>query len=124
MSNVVIRTGDLDGFFARAEDAARRADQGGAFENKITLSFEDPQRMFSVLSDARRQLMAEIMTEARTINELTDRLHRNRSAISKDISVLEKAGLVVSRRQVNPGHGIQRVVQSVATQIDVVATLG
>ncbi len=42
MSKVVIRTDDLDGFFARAKDAARRADQSQVFEEKITLSFEDP----------------------------------------------------------------------------------
>ena len=44
---MVIRTGDVAGFFSRAKDAARRADRGGAFEGKVTLSFEDPQRMFT-----------------------------------------------------------------------------
>ncbi|MBV5347010.1 hypothetical protein JZU46_02170 [bacterium] len=48
MTKVVIRTDDLDGFFARARDAARRADQGQAhceyghvvfgIENLITTS--------------------------------------------------------------------------------------
>ena len=57
MTKVVIRTDDLDGFFARAKDAARRADQGQAFDGKVTISFEDPQRMFNVLSEARRRLM-------------------------------------------------------------------
>ena len=61
MSKVVIRTDDVDGFFARAKDAARRADRGQAFEGKVTLAFEDPQRMFAVLSEARRRLMLEVM---------------------------------------------------------------
>jgi hypothetical protein len=51
--------------------------------------------------------MLEVMHEPRTINELSHRLHRNRSAISKDVGLLEKAGLLVSQRQANPGHGIQ-----------------
>ena len=38
MTKVVIRTDDLDGFFSRAKDAARRADQGQAFDGKVTLS--------------------------------------------------------------------------------------
>jgi predicted transcriptional regulator len=124
MSKVVIRTDDVNGFFERAKDAARRADRGQAFEGKVTLSFEDPQRMFTVLSDARRRLMSEVMHEPRTINELTSRLRRNRSSITKDVGLLEKLGLIVSSRQSNPGHGIQKLVQSVAPKIEMVATLG
>lgn len=124
MTKVVIRTDDVAGFFARAKDAAQRADRGQAFEGKVTLSFEDPQRMFTVLSGARRRLMLEVMHEPRTINELTHRLHRNRSAITKDVGFLEKMGLLVSQRQANPGHGIQKLVRSVAPKIEMVATLG
>ena len=124
MTKVVIRTDDVDGFFARAKDAARRADRGQPFENKITLAFEDPQRMFLVLSEARRRLMLEVMHEAKSINELSQSLHRNRSAITKDVGLLEKVGLLVSQRLANPGHGIQKVVRSVAPKIEMVATLG
>ncbi|MDP2169793.1 MAG: hypothetical protein Q8J96_05165 [Rhodocyclaceae bacterium] len=124
MTKVVIRTDDVDGFFARSKDAARRADRGQPFDGKITLAFEDPQRMFTVLSDARRRLMLEVMHEPKTINELTQSLHRNRSAITKDVGLLEKVGLVVSQRLANPGHGIQKVVRSIAPKIEMVATLG
>ena len=124
MSKVVIRTDDVAGFFARAKDAARRADRSQPFEGKVTLSFEDPQQMCSVLSEALRRLMLEVMHEPRTINELTHRLNRNRSAITKDVGFLEKMGLLVSQRQANPGHGIQKLVRSVAPKIEMVATLG
>lgn len=124
MTKVVIRTDDVDGFFLRAKDGARRADQGQAFEGKVTLSFEDPQRMFTVLSEARRRLMSEVMHEPKTIKELTNRLRRNRSSITKDVGMLEKMGLIVSSRQSNPGHGFQKVVQSIAPKIEMVATLG
>ncbi len=124
MSKIVIRTDNVTGFFSRAKDAARKADRGEAFEGKLTLSFEDPQQMFSVLSEARRSLMLQIMHEPRTINELSELLHRNRSAITKDVGLLEKLGLLVSQRQANPaGHGIQKVVRSVASRIEMVATL-
>lgn len=123
MSKVVIRTDDVSGFFARAKDAARRADQAQHFEEKVTLSFEDPQRMFMVLSETRRRLMREVMREPKTIKELTTCLHRNRSAVTKDVGLLEKMGLVVSIRQSNPGHGFQKLVQSVAPTIEMVATL-
>ena len=44
-----IRTGDVANFFFRAKQAAIRADHGLPLEGKVTLSFEDPQRMFTVL---------------------------------------------------------------------------
>lgn len=124
MRKVFIRTDDLDGFFDHAKDAARRADQSQKFEEKVTFSFEDPQRMFKVLSETRRRLMSEVMLEPKTIKELTSRLHRNRSAVTKDVGLLEKMGLVVTSRQSNPGHGFQKVVQSIAQKIELVATLG
>jgi predicted transcriptional regulator len=125
MSKIVIRTDDVAGFFSRAKEAARKADQGDAFEGRLTLSFEDPQQMFSVLSEARRRLMREVMQEPRTISQLSSLLHRNRSAITKDVGLLEKLGLLVSQRQANPaGHGIQKVVRAVAPKIEMVATLG
>lgn len=53
MSKVVIRTDDLDGFFARAKEAARRADQAQNFDGKVTLSFEDPQRQCLYCAQSR-----------------------------------------------------------------------
>ena len=124
MKKVTICTGDVNGFFARAKDAARRADQGKPFDGRVTLSFEDPQRMFAVLSEARCKLMLEVMHEPQTISQLSSRLRRNRSTITKDVGLLEKLGLIVSNREANPGHGIQKVVRAVAPKIELVATLG
>lgn len=123
MTKLIIRTDDASGFFVRAKAAARKADRGGKFAGTVTLSFENPKRMFAVLSESRRQLMIEIMRESRSINELTHRLRRNRSAITKDVGMLEKMGLVVCQRRTNPGHGIEKVVRSVAPRIELVATL-
>jgi len=124
MTKIVVRTDGVEGFFDRAIDAARRADQGKPFDGRVTLSFEDPQRMFAVLSEARRKLMLEVMHEPQTISQLSSRLHRNRSAITKDVDLLEKLGLIVSNREANPGHGIQKMVRAVAPKIELVATLG
>lgn len=123
MSKVVIRTGDDKDFFARAKAAARKADRGERLEKAMTFSFEDPAQMFAVLSETRRKLMQEVMTEPKSISQLVQVLHRDRTAITRDIGKLEELGLLVSLRQANPGHGIQKFVQSVAPKIELVATL-
>jgi predicted transcriptional regulator len=123
MSEVVIRTDDVAGFFGRAQDAARRADSNMMFKGRVTLSFEDPERMFRVLSEGRRRLMQEVMHESKSISELSMRLHRNRSSITKDVGLLERVGLLVSKRQASRGHGIQKVVPAIAPKIEMVATL-
>jgi predicted transcriptional regulator len=124
MSNVLLKTSDVAGFFDRARTAAQKADRGDFFEEKLTLSFEDPKRMFAVLSEQRRRLMSEVMREPKTISELSKRLHRNRSTITKDVGVLERAGLVRSHKQPNPaGHGVQKLVCALAAKIEVSATL-
>jgi predicted transcriptional regulator len=89
----------------------------------LTLSFEDPQRMITVLSQERR-LMSAVMHVPKTINELTNRLRRNRSAVTKEVGMLERMVLILSSRQRNPGHGIQTPAQSVAPTIEMVVTLG
>jgi predicted transcriptional regulator len=124
MTRVIIRTDRVEDFFDRARKAAQKADRGESFKKSETFSFEDPRQMFMVLSEARRRLMLEVMDEPKSISQLTVKLHRDRAAITKDISMLEKLGLLVSRKQSNPGHGIEKVVMTVAPKIEMIATLG
>lgn len=66
MTRVVVQTDDVAGFFERGKDAARRADQGMPFDGRVTLSFEDPQRMAVALSELqglRSELLAGAASE-------------------------------------------------------------
>jgi predicted transcriptional regulator len=124
MTKVIIRTDQVEGFFDRARKAAQKADRGESFKRTATFSFEDPQDMFTVLSKSRRRLLLEVMDEPKTMTQLTLKLHRERSAIAKDVGLLEKLGLLVSQKRPNPGHGIEKLVRSVAPKIEMLASLG
>ena len=124
MTQVIIRTDQVEGFFDRERKAAQKADRGESFKKSATFSFEDPQEMFMVLSQARRRLMSEVMDEPKTITQLRAKLHRERSAITKDIRLLEKLGLIVSQKRSNPGHGVEKLVRAVAPKIEMIASLG
>ena len=57
MTKIRIQTESIDSFFARAKRVAKRADEGKRIRRQVTLSFEDPQVMLSVLSEARQKLI-------------------------------------------------------------------
>uniref|UniRef100_E6PTV5 Transcriptional regulator n=1 Tax=mine drainage metagenome TaxID=410659 RepID=E6PTV5_9ZZZZ len=123
MSRVVIRNSTIQGFFARAKDAALRADNAGPFDGTVTLAFEDPQRMFEVLTQNRQGLVRAVMHHPDTIPSLARRLKRDRTAVTRDVLLLEKLGVVISQRVTNPGHGVHKLVQAAARKIDLVATI-
>ena len=123
MTKIRIQTESIDSFFARAKRVAKRADEGKRIRRQVTLSFEDPQVMLSVLSEARQKLIRQVLSDTVTISELADRLKRHRSAVSKDIGLLEKLGLVITEKKSNPGHGVQKLIRATAPKIELVATL-
>jgi predicted transcriptional regulator len=122
-NRVVIRTADEAAFFAAAKEAARRADRGEPFDGTITLSFEDPRRMLEVLTKNRQALVREVMRQPDTIPDLAKRLGRDRISVSKDVSLLEKIGVVRSERVPNPGHGIRKLVRPVARRVELVSVI-
>lgn len=123
MTRLTVRTGGADDFFERARAAARKADRGEVFgEASVTLAFEDPKRMFAVLSEARRQLVREVLHTARSADELAERLHRDRAGIVRDIRRLERCGLLVAEDGTT-GEGVKRV-RAVAPRIELVAAIG
>ena len=60
MSKVVIRTDDVSGFFERAKDVARKADQGQDFDGKVTLPFEGAKQIVADLLVPGCQQMVEV----------------------------------------------------------------
>jgi len=123
MRRVIVKTGSTKEFFGRAREAARLADEGRPLRGTLTLTFENPERMFSVLSAGRRKLIARILERPMSMSELSRALGRDRATIAKDVKLLQESGLVLARRKPNPGHGVQTIISPIARKIDLVATL-
>jgi len=50
-------------------------------------------------------------------------LKRDRKAVSRDVKVLESFGLLKTREQPNPGHGMMKVVEPLAEKYYLTATV-
>ena len=124
MTSVSIRTGNVEGFFSRARKAALKADRGEGFEEKLTLSFEDPEEMLLLLSGGRRRIMLEVMKRPQTIQELANVLNRNRATVVKEIRFLEQKGLLSLKKGQTKENGSETFVEAVAPKIELVAMLG
>ena len=50
-------------------------------------------------------------------------MKRDVRAVSRDVSLLERAGLLRTRYEVNPGHGRMKIVEPIAQEYKLVASL-
>ena len=113
----------IDGFFSRVREHARKLDRGEELAPEATISFEDPADMLRVLSPQRLRLLRATKQKSAAVTELARGLKRDTRAVSRDIDLLEKAGLVRTNYEVNPGHGKRRVVAARAAKYQLVANI-
>jgi predicted transcriptional regulator len=62
-------------------------------------------------------LFRELRQRPGSITELSERLHRDRSSVKRDIDELERAGLIEVEDMPLPGHGRKKEVRAVAEQV-------
>ena len=122
-TKVILTASSTDEYFARARTRARAMDRGEMPPAEITISFEDPMDLLAVLTSERVRLLRQVKLKGQQISALAEGLKRDVRAVSRDISLLEEAGLVRTRYQSNPGHGRRKLVESVAQNYRLVADL-
>jgi len=122
-TRVNIKTGSTEEFFDRLRDHARKLDRGETLRPEITITFEDPAEMLKILTAERIRLLARVKGGSQQISALATELKREVRAVSRDVSLLEKAGLLRTSYQSNPGHGRRKIVESVAREYKLVASL-
>jgi predicted transcriptional regulator len=122
-AKVTLRVGSTEDFFNRLRDRARKLDKGETLPPGITITFEDPEDLLEVLTSERVRLLRRVKKESQQISALATQLKRDVRAVSRDVSLLEKAGLLRTRYMVNPGHGRMKIVEPIAQEYKLTATL-
>lgn len=122
-TKVNVKTGSAEGFFNRILDRAEKLDRGETLPPSITISFEDPADLLKVLTSERVRLLRKVKRESLLMSSLASGLRRDIRSVSRDVSLLEKAGLLRTSFRPNPGHGRLKVVESVAHEYKLIANL-
>ena len=121
MTKLIIKTGTEDDFFKRGRKLAKAADRGERLPNERILSFEDPAEITKLITVARLTLFRTVKEMPGSITEISERLHRDRSAVKRDVDELERAGLVTIAEKVLPGHGRMKEVRATAMRFSLQA---
>lgn len=113
-----IKTGSVQNFFADVGAVMQMADNKKSIKLKPrTITFEDPTDMLYFLSAVKIKLINTIRKKPDSITNLAKTMHRNISAVARDVNELEKVGIVQAHSVVNPGHGRCKIIELTATKL-------
>lgn len=124
MKTGTVKAGTEEEFFRRGKQIAKLADKGFPIPEEKIMSFEDPADMLKLLTPARMALFEVVKSHPGSIQEVATLLNRDRSAVSRDVSAMEKAGLFSVKSVSQPGHGIKKEVRAAALKIRLEAQFG
>ena len=123
MTKLTMKTGTEKDFFKRGRQLAWAADHGEPLPDERTISFEDLADLMKLSTSARLTLFRAVKEMPGSITEISERLHRDRSAVKRDVDELERAGLVMVAEKVLPGHGRMKEVRATAHRFSLQAEI-
>jgi len=123
MTKLTMKTGTEKDFFKRGRQLAWAADHGEPLPDEQTISFEDPADLMKLITSARLTLFRAVKEMPGSITEISERLHRDCSAVKRDVDELERAGLVMVAEKVLPGHGRMKEVRATAHRFSLQAEI-
>jgi predicted transcriptional regulator len=123
-NTVTVATGTLAEYVERSIERAKKLDRGEKLPAEIRVTFEDPADLLRVISAQRLRVLYSIRTKPNpTISRLAIILKRDRKAVSRDVKLLEGLGLLRTRDEANPGHGVMTIVEPLAKKYHLIATV-
>jgi predicted transcriptional regulator len=124
MNKVRVSSGSVKDFFKRSHERAVKLDRNERLPTDLRITFEDPADLMRVLSAQRVKVLQVVKRNPNpTVTKLAAMLKRDRKSVTRDVVVLEKLGLIRTKTEVNPGHGVVRVVERLAERYHLTATV-
>ena len=123
MASTEIRVEGTEQFFARGRRLAKALDRGERIPPSRIIAFEDFESLLQVLTKKRLLLLRQLRQTPGSISELARKLKRDRSAVTRDVQMLERYGVIEVTEKPLAGHGRQKVVTPVARDIRLTARL-
>ena len=123
MRETEIRVERVDVFFERGRKLAKAADHGDAIPPSRVVAFEDVESLLHVLTEKRVLLLRQVNETPTSISLLAKKLKRDRSAVTRDVQVLERFGVLQVTEKPLPGHGRQKWITPLAGEIHLTAVL-
>jgi predicted transcriptional regulator len=121
--NTKIRVESVDSFFERGRKLARVADRGARIPSSRVVAFEDVKDLLGLLTAKRVLLLKQVKETPSSIGTLARTLNRDRSAVTRDVQMLERFGVVQVTEKPLSGHGKQKWVTPLAGEIKLTAVL-
>jgi predicted transcriptional regulator len=79
--------------------------------------------LLNILTSERVRLLRRAKAGSLPISDLASGLSRDVRAVSRDVVLLERAGLLRTSYRANPGHGKLKIVEPVAREYRLTARL-
>ncbi len=108
----------FEGHVRRSLNRAAKLDRGEPVEAERILTFADPLHMMQCLTVERLRIFQAVRAKRLSVSALAEELGRNRGSVTRDVKVLKEFGLVRLREEVNPGHGVVKIVEPVAARVE------
>jgi predicted transcriptional regulator len=100
---------------------ARKLDRKEHIPSEKRITFATADELLSLITPKRVRLCEVAREKPRSITELAAVLQRDRKAVHRDVQALHSVGMLLLRKEPNPGHGQVQVVTAAASRFQLVA---
>jgi predicted transcriptional regulator len=118
---IVIKANSFAELRERKLARARRLDRKERVPSEKRITFATADQMLLHITPRRVRLCEVAREKPRSITELAAVLQRDRKAVHRDVQALHSVGMLLLRKEPNPGHGQVQVVMAAAGRFQLVA---